>query len=212
MSRKKSLFVTFEGIEGSGKSYQSKKLYRYIKGKRLPVIYTREPGGVGSAEKIRKVILSGSKNKFTKTTDTLLYLAARNEHVEKTLIPSIKKKINIICDRFYDSTMAYQVYSNGVEKELVDNVHKKILNNIKPDLTFILTVKIDKAFQRLAKRKKLNRYDKFSKKFYTKVQRGFINIAKKNKKRCFIIDNSEDSILTEKLIFKIFNSVLNNER
>ena len=82
MYKRKSLFVTFEGIEGSGKSYQSRKLFKRINGIGLPAIYTREPGGSSSAEKIRKVILTGEKNKFTKTTDTLLYLAARNEHLE----------------------------------------------------------------------------------------------------------------------------------
>ena len=130
MYKKKPLFVTFEGIEGSGKSYQSKKLFRKIKSMGLSVIYTREPGGSNSAEKIRKIILSGSKNKFTKVTDTLLYLAARNEHIEKTIKPAIFKKKIIICDRFFDSTLAYQVYGKGVNKSLVDFVHKKILKDI----------------------------------------------------------------------------------
>ena len=107
MYKRKSLFVTFEGIEGSGKTYQARKLYNNLKKRKLPVIFTREPGGSSGAEKIRKIILSGSKNKFTQKTDTLLYLAARNEHIEKKLRPAILKKKNIICDRFIDSTMAY---------------------------------------------------------------------------------------------------------
>jgi len=119
MSKKKSLFVTFEGIEGSGKSYQSKKLFRKIKSMGLPAIYTREPGGTKAAEKIREVILEDYfhpdfKEKFSKYTDTLLYLAARNEHIEKKLKPAIFKKKIIICDRFIDSTLAYQVYGKGV--------------------------------------------------------------------------------------------------
>ena len=92
MHKKKSLFITFEGIEGSGKSYQSKKLFRKIKKIGLPVILTREPGGVNSAEKIRKIILTGSKNKFTEITDTLLYLASRNEHLKNTIKPALLKK------------------------------------------------------------------------------------------------------------------------
>ena len=209
MYKKKSLFVTFEGIEGSGKSYQSKKLFRKIKRMRLPVIYTREPGGSNSAEKIRKIILSGSKNKFTKITDTLLYLSARNEHLEKTIKPAIFKKKIIICDRFLDSTLAYQVYGKGVNKSLVDFVHKKILNNIKPNLTYILKLNIEKAFQRLKKRKNINRYDKFPQKFYQKVQRAFIKIAKTNKKKYVVLDTSEDTLETEKIIFKKFIKVLN---
>jgi len=214
MYNKKSLFITFEGIEGSGKSYQSKKLFRKIKSMKLPVIYTREPGGTRVAEKIRKVILEDyfhpdSKEKFNKYTDTLLYLAARNEHIEKKLKPAILKKKIIICDRFIDSTIAYQVYGKGVNKILVDSVHKYILNSIKPDLTFILKANISKAMQRLKKRKRKNRYDRFSKNFYDRVQKAFLKIAKTNKKKYIIIDNSLDTPETQKIIFKKFIELFN---
>ena len=205
MYKKKSLFVTFEGIEGSGKSYQCRKLHKELRKKNLSVILTREPGGTKSAEKIRKVILedyfaSDSKEKFSKYTDTLLYLAARNEHVQNIIKPAIAKKKIVICDRFIDSTLAYQVYGKGVSKNLVDSIHKYILGSIKPDLTFVLKVNISKALLRLKKRRKKNRYDKFSKNFYTKVQNAFIKIAKKNTKRYCIVDNSKDSIKAESII------------
>ena len=214
MYKKKSLFVTFEGIEGSGKSYQCRKLYKNLKKRRIPVLLTREPGGTSGAEKIREVILKDyfhpdSREKFNRSTDTLLYLAARNEHIENKIRPAISKKKNIICDRFIDSTLAYQVYGKGVNKSLVDSVHKYILGSIKPDLTFILKVNISKALQRLKKRKKKNRYDKFSKNFYTKVQNAFIRIAKKNKRRYLILDNSKDSREAEKNILKKFIEKLN---
>ena len=213
MYKKKPLFVTFEGIEGSGKSYQSKKLYKSIKKRRIPVILTREPGGTRGAEKIRKIILEDyfylhSKIRFNKYTDTLLYLAARSEHIENKIKPAISKKKIIICDRFIDSTLAYQVYGKGVSKALVDSVHKYILGSIKPDLTFILKVNISKALERLKKRKKKNRYDKFSKYFYIKAQKAFIKIAKKNKTRYFVLDNSKDSKETEKIILNKFIKVL----
>jgi len=183
MYKKKSIFVTFEGIEGSGKSYQCRKLYKNLRNKNISAILTREPGGTNAAEKIRKVILDDyfhqdSKEKFNKYTDTLLYLAARNEHIENKIRPAIYKKKIIICDRFVDSTFAYQVFGKRVNKNLVNSVHKYILGGIKPDLTFILKVNISKALQRLKKRKKMNRYDKFSKNFYIKVQNAFIKIAK----------------------------------
>ena len=209
MFKKKHLFVTFEGIEGSGKTYQGHKLFKEIKKMNLPVIYTREPGGPKSAEKIRKIILSGSKKKFTETTDALLYLAARNEHIEKILKPAIFNKKNIVCDRFTDSTLAYQVYGKKVSKSLVEKVHKEILNNIKPDLTFILKLNIKKAFQRVKKRKKRNRYDNFPAKYYQKVQRAFIKIAKTNKKRYMILDTSKNTLETEKKIYKKFIKALN---
>ena len=213
MHKKKSFFVTFEGIEGSGKSYQSRKLYRSIKKRKIPVILTREPGGTKGAEKIRKIILDDyfyldSKIKFNKYTDTLLYLAARNEHVKGRIIPAISKGKIIICDRFIDSTVAYQVYGKGVNKVLVDSVHKFILGGVKPDLTFILKVDISKAMERLKKRKKKNRYDNFSKNFYIKAQNAFIKIAKQNKRRYFVLDNSNDSKETEKIIFNKFFKVL----
>ena len=213
MYKKKSLFVTFEGIEGSGKSFQSRKLYKNLKKKNISVILTREPGGTKSAEKIRRVILDDyfhhdSKEKFNKNTDTLLYLAARNEHIENKIKPAISKKKIVICDRFVDSTLAYQVYGKGVNKKLVNSVHKYILGNIKPDLTFILKVKISKALQRLKNRKRKNRYDKFSKNFYIKVQNAFLKIARKNQKRYFVLDNSKDTNVIEKIILKKFLSKL----
>ena len=207
MYKAKSLFVTFEGIEGSGKSYQCKKLYKNLKRRKINSILTREPGGTKNAERIRNVLLKDyfhkkSEEKFDKYTDTLLYLAARNEHVKNKIKPAISRKKIIICDRFVDSTIAYQIYGKGVNKNFVSLNHKHILNTLKPDLTFILKVKISKAFKRLKKRKVKNRYDKFSKSFYIKAQNAFVKIAKKNKKRCVVLDNSEDSNAIEKLILK----------
>jgi len=202
MYKKKPFFITFEGIEGSGKSFQSKKLYNNLKKYKISPILTREPGGTIGAEKIRKIILLGDKNKFSKTTDTLLYLAARNEHVEKKIRPLINKRKIIICDRFIDSSIAYQVYGNGVKRKLIDSVHKIILGKIKPDLTILLTVDIKKAFSRLKLRKSMNRYDKFSKNFYIRVQKGFLKNAMINKKRYLILNNTYDNKIVENSILK----------
>ena len=209
MRNKKFFFIVFEGIEGSGKSYQSKKLFYNIN-KKYPVILTREPGGTFGAEKIRQLILKdyfrkNNSEKFHKYTDTLLYLAARNEHIQNKILKAKKTKKIIICDRFVDSTLAYQVYGKKVESKLIETIHKYILQNIRPDITFLLTVKANKASSRLKKRKIKNRYDKFSKNFYQNAQKAFIRLAKKNKKRYFIFDNSNDD---EKLEKKILNIVL----
>ena len=201
MYKKKPLFIAFEGIEGSGKTYQIKKLYRKLKALGLPVLKTREPGGTTGAEQIRRLILTGKKNKFSNTTDTLLYLAARNEHVLNFIKPALTKKNIIICDRFIDSTFAYQIHGKKVEKNLINSVHKHILNDIKPNLTFVLKLNLNKAFKRLNQRGKKNRYDKFSKKFYNKVQDAFIKIAQKNKKRYVILDTSQDNLMVENIIF-----------
>ena len=102
MYKKKAIFITFEGIEGSGKSYHSRLLFLKLKKMNLPVVLTREPGGTKGAEEIRKVILNGKINKFDKITDTFLYIAARNENLKKKIFPELSKKRIVICDRFID--------------------------------------------------------------------------------------------------------------
>ena len=168
---------------------------------------TREPGGTKSAELIRNLILKDyfkkeKKEKFDKYTDTLLYLAARNEHVKSKINPSLKKRIVVICDRFVDSTIAYQVYGKKVNHNFIKNIHKVILGNLKPNLTFILKVSSKSSQKRLKKRKTKNRYDNFPKSFYIKAQNSFIKIAK-NKKNYFIFDSSKNDNLLEKKILKI---------
>ncbi len=213
MRNKKFFFIVFEGIEGSGKSYQSKKLFKNIKKKNLSVLLTREPGGTIGAERIRDLILKdyfhkNKSQKFHKYTDTLLYLAARNEHLQNKILKAKRKKQIIICDRFIDSTLAYQVYGKKVEKKLIDSVHKYILNKIKPDITFLMKVNMSKAFSRLKKRKNKNRYDKFSRSFYNNAQKAFIKIAKNNKNKYHIYDNSSDDQNLEQKILKVVLSKL----
>ena len=213
MLKKKFFFIVFEGIEGSGKSYQSKKLFNNIKKKKLPVILTREPGGTIGAERIRNLILKdyfhkNKSQKFHKYTDTLLYLAARNEHVQNKILKAKRRKQIVICDRFIDSTFAYQVYGKKVEKKLIDAIHKYILNKVKPDITFLMKVNISKAFSRLKKRKNKNRYDKFSRSFYINAQKAFITLAKNNKNKYYIYDNSSDDQNLEQKILKVVLSKL----
>ena len=209
MFRKKPYFIVFEGIEGSGKSYLSQNLFSYLKKKGAKVILTREPGGTSRAEKIRNIILDdyfkkNNSEKFHKYTDTLLYLAARNEHIVNIIKPALIKKKIVICDRFIDSTIAYQVHGKKVNKNLINNVHKFILNKVKPDLTIVLKVKINNSIKRLKKRKTNNRYDNFSRSFYNRAQKAFINIAKKNPKKYIILDNTHDD---KKINIKIRNIV-----
>ena len=120
----------------------------------------------------------------------------------------MKKKV-VLCDRFVDSTIAYQIYGKGVDNNFVNSIHKYILKSLRPDLTFVLKVKISKAMHRLKKRKKKNRYDKFSKNFYINVQNAFIKIAKKNTRKYCIVDNSKDSTEAESIIFNKFMQFLN---
>ena len=206
MYKKKPLFIVFEGVEGCGKSFQSKKLFNNLKKKNFDVILTREPGGTKGAELIRNLILKdyfqkGINEKFNKYTDTLLYLAARNEHVHNKIKPALRKKKIVICDRFVDSTIAYQVYGKKVKLNFINEIHKIILGNLKPDITFVLKVSPKSSRKRLLKRRSKNRYDKFSQSFYNKVQKSFIRLSK-NKKNYHIFDSSKNDKSLEDLILK----------
>ena len=207
MYKKKPLFIVFEGVEGCGKSFQSKKLYQKLKKNKIQTILTREPGGTKSAELIRNLILKDyfkktTKEKFNKYTDTLLYLAARNEHVLNKIKPALKKKNVVICDRFIDSTIAYQVIGKKVKYNFIKSIHNQILGNLKPDLTFVLKVSAKSSRKRLSKRKSKNRYDNFPQSFYKKAQTSFLKIAK-NKKNYFVLNSSANNNLLEKKIFEI---------
>ena len=207
MFKKKPFFIVFEGIEGCGKSYQSKKLLKNLKKKGIKALLTREPGGTKSAELIRNLILKDyfnktNKDKFDKYTDTLLYLAARNEHVKTKIKPALKQKNIIICDRFVDSTIAYQVYGKRVNENMIKNVHKYVLDGLKPNLTFVLKVSLKSSKKRLLKRKTSNRYDNFSKSFYNNAQKSFLKIAQ-NKKNYFILESSKNDNFLEKKILEI---------
>jgi len=213
MYKKKPFFIVFEGVEGCGKSFQSKKLFKRLNKEKIDTILTREPGGTKSSELIRNLILKdyftkNSKEKFDKYTDTLLYLAARNEHVKNKIKPALLKKKVVICDRFIDSTIAYQVYGKKVDIKFINNIHKKILDKIKPNLVFILKVSTKSSKLRLRKRKSKNRYDNFGQSFYTKAQKSFLKIAK-NKKNYFILDSSSNNNILEKNIFNIVKKYLN---
>tara|TARA_A100001011_G_C14320165_1_gene850140 strand:- start:5477 stop:6121 length:645 start_codon:yes stop_codon:yes gene_type:complete len=210
---KKPFLIIFEGVEGCGKTYQSKKLYKKLINHKIKTIITREPGGTRSAELIRSLILKdyfikNKGDKFDKYTDTLLYLAARNEHVKNKIKPALKKRMVVICDRFVDSTIAYQVYGKNVKRSFIDNIHKYILGGVKPNLTFILKVSSKSSKLRLKKRRTKNRYDNFSQSFYTKAQQSFLKVAK-NKKNYVVLDSSFNDNDLEKKIYNIVAKKLN---
>ena len=207
MYKKKPFFIVFEGVEGCGKSYQSQRLKKNLKKIGINSILTREPGGTRSAELIRALILKDYFNaekdeKFDKYTDTLLYLASRNEHIKNKIKPALLKKKIVICDRFIDSTIAYQVYGKKVELNFIKNIHKKILQGIKPNLVFVLKVSKQSSRKRLKKRKNKNRYDNFAQSFYNKAQNSFVKLAK-DKKNYFILNSSIDDNSLERKIFDV---------
>ena len=197
--------IVFEGVEGSGKSYHISNVSRYLKQRKIKYIKIREPGGSFNAEKIRKLVLNNKSN-FNKNTDLLLYLAARSENMD-LLKKNFRKKI-ILIDRFIDSTVAYQHYGLGANLNLINLINKYLLKNIKIDFTFLNTVNKKNMSKRLKDRKSLNRYDKFDYNFYQKVQKGFLKISKKNKKKYQIINSNLDINENKSLIIKQINKLI----
>ena len=193
----KKPIIVFDGIEGSGKSHHINKVSKYLDKKKINYIKIREPGGSLNSEKIRRLILN-KKSNFNIYTDLLLYLAARSENIN-LIKKSYKKKI-ILIDRFTDSTIAYHHYNMGVNVKIINIINKFLLKNIKVNFTFLNVVNKKNLFQRLKNRKSLNRYDQFDMNFYNKVQKGFLKLAKSNKKTYKIIDSNLDIKRNEDLI------------
>tara|TARA_B100001121_G_scaffold110425_1_gene97256 strand:- start:1 stop:612 length:612 start_codon:yes stop_codon:yes gene_type:complete len=190
--------IVFEGIEGSGKTFHINNISKYLKKNKIKFIKIREPGGTQNSEKIRKLILN-KKSKFNKNTDLLLYLASRSENIE-FLKKNYRKKV-ILIDRFTDSTIAYQHYGQGVKLSYINDLNKYLLGNFKIDFTFLNVVNQKNMIERLKQRKKLNRYDKFKKKFYNKVQKGYLKIAK-NPNKYQIINSNLNIELNKKFVIK----------
>jgi len=205
MLKKKFFFIVFEGIEGTGKSYQINKLFSNLKKKKIDVIKTREPGGSTTAEQIRNLIFSKKSKKFDKLTDFYLMNAARNEHVKKTLLVAKKQKKIVISDRFTDSTFAYQVIGNKIDKKINQINQKYILDGFKPNLTIVLKANFNTIYSRIKKRKNNNKFDRLKTKFYKKAQNAYLSLAKK-KKNYLVFDSSKNTAELEK---KILNIVLN---
>ena len=193
----KKPIIVFEGIEGSGKSHHIAKVAKFLKSKKINYIKIREPGGSVNSEKIRNLILN-KKSDFNSNTDLLLYLASRSENM--SLIKKYYRKKIILIDRFVDSTIAYQHYGMGIDLKIINLINKFLLKNIKIDFTFLNIVNNKNIIQRLKKRKVLNRYDRFDINFYNKVQKGFLKLAKNNKKSYKIIDSNLDIKKNEDLI------------
>ena len=187
---KRGYFITFEGPEGSGKTTQSKMLYEALLAKEYQAYMTREPGGLPEAEAIRG-ILKDTENKgydLTDRAELYLFSAARNMFVSKVVIPRINEGINVISDRFADSTRAYQGYAGGIEMKLIERMIAESTEGVSPDLTFIIDV--DPAVG-LSKETEGGRFSMKSLAYHQKVRNGYLDIAAKNPKRCVVFPRIE---------------------
>ena len=195
--------IVFEGIEASGKSTSLKKVIKYLKTNKINYLSFREPGGTNLSEKLRSLMLN-KKSALSNKTDLFLLMASRSENIDKILKENYKKKV-ILIDRFIDSTLAYQHYGMKLDKDIILKMNNFLLGNLRPNFTFLSIVNKKNMLKRLKLRKNKNKYDNFDYNFYNKVQKGFLEIANKNKSKYLILDSNKDNlkIIENKLINKI---------
>ncbi|MBI3313504.1 MAG: dTMP kinase [Candidatus Omnitrophica bacterium] len=186
---KKGYFITFEGAEGSGKSTQIRRLAAYLRRNGKKVLLLREPGGTRVSEAIRQVILNKFFKEMKPETELLLYLAARAQIVRQKILPALQKRQVVICDRFEDSTVAYQGYGRKIPLEAIEKVSELLgRGKLVPSLTFILDIDPRKGMARGGRH---DRIERESFQFHERVRRGFLQIARKNPKRCIVLNGLE---------------------
>ena len=186
----KPRFITFEGIDGSGKSTQSRRFAEHLRAQGEDIILTREPGGSPGAEEIRALLLTGDTDRWSPETEILLFTAARRDHLEKTIQPALAEGKTVISDRFADSTRVYQGATRGDLRGIVDSLHSLMIGR-EPDLTFIIDMDPETALQRgLARKSGEDRFEEFGLGFQETLRHGFLALAHANPERCVLIDSN----------------------
>jgi dTMP kinase len=194
LERSLSLFITFEGVEGSGKTTQIQRLRKYFTQKGTPCKVTREPGGCPIGEKIRKILLNPDHREMVPMTELLLYEAARAQHVTETIEPFLRKGGVVLCDRFSDATVAYQGYGRRMDLKWIERLNHLSSQGIRPDITFLLDCPSDVGLERALrrnralKREKEERFEREKIQFHRRVRRGYLSIARKEPRRVKVID------------------------
>ena len=197
MSLPDGIFISFEGGEGSGKSTQIRLLEQWFRHRGRDVIVTREPGGSSGAEEIRALLLTGEPGRWDAVTEALLMFAARRDHVERTIRPALARGQVVLCDRFADSSVAYQGYGHGLGAEYIRQLWKLAIGDFKPDLTLMMDLPIEtglaRAFARFADVKAAeDRFEKMEMDFHHRLQQGFREITLAEPERCRVIDADGD--------------------
>lgn len=190
-------FISFEGGEGAGKSTQIKLLAKWLIGQGLDVIVTREPGGAPGAEVIRDLLVKGETDRWTPMCEALLMTAARTEHVERTIKPALRDNYWVLCDRFFDSTVAYQGAARGLGMSRMRELQDTALHGLTPDLTFIIDLPVDVGLARAVGREALkedreDRFEKMNFAFHENIRAAYLKIAKTEPERCAVVDGNVD--------------------
>lgn len=204
MSKDRGLFITFEGIDGCGKSTQARKLHEYFVSKGLPVILTREPGGknVKISESIRNILLSPANKTMDWKTELLLFMASRSQHVEEFIRPKLTQGITVICDRFADASLAYQGYGRELPLDVIAYLNKFSMSGCTPDKTFVFDIDYQEFEERKEKiNGKLDRIETSGKVFLEKVRNGYIQLVRGEPDRFVLLDGSKPiEVLSEKVV------------
>jgi len=187
-------FITLEGGEGAGKSTQAKKLVAALKKRGIASVSTREPGGSPGAEEIRNLIVHGEPGRWDTLTEALLIFAARADHVRRTIKPALAGKKWVVCDRFTDSTFAYQGAGRGLDRETIRRLDALVLHDFRPDLTLILDLPVEIGLARTMSRGQgATRFEKFDVDFHERLRQAFLSIARRNHDRCVVIDATQSA-------------------
>ena len=184
-------FITFEGGEGGGKSTQAARMAGYLRSKGLEVLETREPGGTPESEALRDLLVQGDPDRWSALSELLLMTAARVEHVNRLIEPALTEGKWVICDRFADSTLAYQGIAGELGIELVEQIQKLALGATAPDVTFLLDVRAEAGLQRAEKRGGAARFEKKGAAFHQTLRDGFLALANENPQRIVLIDGED---------------------
>ena len=209
-------FISLEGGEGAGKSTQANKLKKYLESKGKEVVLTREPGGSLGAEELRNLLVSGKEDRWDPISETLILYAARREHWVKTIQPSLCRGSWVISDRFSDSTIVYQGFGKGVDRDLIEDLHLLTLGKIYPDLTFFLDIPAELGLKRSSHRDKKTetldtRFENMNLAFHERLRNGFKTLSVNNPGRIISIDAKGSSKTVTTNIINILNNVFYSE-
>ncbi len=195
-------FITFEGGEGAGKTTQLRLLAEALERAGIEVVTTREPGGSPGAEAIRGLLVTGAIDRWDAHTEALLHTAARRDHLARTVWPALERGAWVICDRFADSTLAYQGYGHGLPKDFILGLTRLAIGDFKPDLTLILDLPVEEGLRRAGGRGGAeDRYERMGLAFHERLRQGFLDIARQDTDRCAVVnaaaslDDVQQSIL-----------------
>lgn len=196
-------FITFEGGEGSGKSTQAMILAERLLNADIPVVKTREPGGSPQAEEIRKLLVNGEADRWSPMAETLLNFAAREDHLRNVILPSLDQGMWVLCDRFSDSTRAYQGAAGGVNQDFIEELDRQIVGSSQPELTFIFDIPAIQGLERAQARGGPDRYERKGLAFHETLREAFLSIAESDPNRCIVIDGAASIEAVAELVWEM---------